>query len=316
MRSGAAGNHVGYFHETAFYDSDESFLSIVEPFLREGVECGEPTLVTCAAPNAALLRRALGPLDGVTFIAGEARYVTPAATIRSYREHFTKLVAGGAEQIRVVGDVPHPGRGVPWDSWARYEAAINHAYDSFPLWGMCPYDLRTTPDFVLDEVVRTHTHVASPAGHRANDCYTPPTQFLDRRAASADPLEATPPDVALRDPSPKQARAVVQELSSATQLEPHDIEGLVLSVSETITNGILHGREPVDMRVWVRPTRVVVTVHDAGSGPADPLAGLLPPPEGSLGGRGMWLSHLSCADVNLRVDVHGFTVRLVAGDLV
>src|SRR4051812_24413825 len=88
VRSGAAEGTAGYFHEMALYDSDDAFLAIVEPFLREGVEAGEPTLVTCAEPNSALLRRTLADLAGVTFVPGESRYVSPAATIRSYRNQF------------------------------------------------------------------------------------------------------------------------------------------------------------------------------------------------------------------------------------
>ena len=45
MRSGAAASYSGYFHEAAFYDSDDEFLAIVVPFLTEGVEAREPAMV-------------------------------------------------------------------------------------------------------------------------------------------------------------------------------------------------------------------------------------------------------------------------------
>ena len=65
---------------------------------------------------------------------------------------------------RVASEVPHPGVGAPWDGWARYEAAINRAYAEFPLWGLCAYDTRITPGAVLDDVARTHPHLATAHG--------------------------------------------------------------------------------------------------------------------------------------------------------
>jgi hypothetical protein len=46
------------------------------------------------------------------------------------------LAADGAERIRVVTTVPHPGIGAPWDGWCRYEAAINELLGAFPVWGI------------------------------------------------------------------------------------------------------------------------------------------------------------------------------------
>ncbi|MFD0592561.1 MEDS domain-containing protein [Catellatospora coxensis] len=178
MRTGAAAEHRGFFHETAFYASDEEFLSVVIPFLTGGVAEGEPTLAVFAERNERLVRDALGGDSGVIFIRGDAQYQRPAGAIKRYREMLAAHVAAGAAQIRVAGDVPHPGVGVPWEWWARYEAAVNHAYDDFPMWGLCPYDTRTTPDEVLDFVRRTHPHIATPLGHTANLAFQDPLALL------------------------------------------------------------------------------------------------------------------------------------------
>jgi anti-sigma regulatory factor (Ser/Thr protein kinase) len=317
VRSGAACDHAGYFHETAFYGSNDEFLSIVVPFVEGGVAAGEPTLVTLAQPNADLVRAAMPIVDGVTFVPGEARYRTPATTIRIYRETFAALVAQGATQIRVVGDVPHPGFGVPWDSWARYEAVVNHAYDDFPVWGLCPYDTRTAPAFVLDEVARTHRHIADANGrHHANAHFTDPVDFLGARITAADPIETTQPDLELVDPTPGQARHALGAVVAATLLDEDEIHGLDLAVSEAVTNALVHGEKPVSFRVWA-PTarRVVVTVNDRGPGPADPFVGLVPPQHRGPGGLGLWIAHQTCTDVAMRRDADGFTVRLLAGEL-
>ena len=56
MRTGAAANHVGYFHEAAIYDSDDEFLDVVVPHLAEAVAAGEPAIVSLPDDQAVLAR--------------------------------------------------------------------------------------------------------------------------------------------------------------------------------------------------------------------------------------------------------------------
>lgn len=313
MRSGAAVGHAGYFHETAFYGSDGELLDVVVPFLEGGRAAGEPTLVALDRRNTALVRGAMD-VDGIRFLPGAGQYDRPAATIRAYRHMLAGLVAAGAEQIRVVGDVPHPGSGAPWQGWARYEAVVNHAYDAFPLWGLCPYDTRTTPADVLEEVALLHQHVATPdGGHTRNDRYVDPASHLAARGSGpADPLLEGPPAFDLRDPTSQDARIAVAALG--VPLERGTIEDLVAATSEVVSNALRHGRPPVRVRGWVGPDRVVVLVHDGGGGPADPFVGLLQPDrDPASGGLGLWIAHQLCSEVALSSDDDGFDVLLVAG---
>jgi anti-sigma regulatory factor (Ser/Thr protein kinase) len=319
-RTGAAEGHNGYYHEAAFYGSDDEFLAIVVPFLLDGRAAGEPTISTLGERNAALVRAAIGDTTGITFVEGSLQYARPAVTIADYRARFGALVEEGATQIRVVGDVPHPGFGVPWDAWARYEAVVNHAYDDFPLWGLCPYDTRITPDDVLEEVARTHPRVVGPDGHHVhNDRFEDPSAFLSDRlrkgAARPDPLEAAPPAVRLAEPSPAEARHAVARLATLAGVPDQSTQDLVLAVSEVVTNACVHGRPPVPVEAWAGRNRIVVAVRDGGAGPVDPFVGLLcPDREPGRGGFGLWLAHQLCADVRLGLDEHGcFVVRLVSG---
>jgi anti-sigma regulatory factor (Ser/Thr protein kinase) len=70
---------------------------------------------------------------------------------------------------------------------------------------------------------------------------------------------------------------------------------------------------PARMRLWRAPDRLVVTVTDAGGGPRDPFAGLLPAGSGADGGLGLWIVHQSCSHVAMYRDPTGFTIRLTAG---
>jgi anti-sigma regulatory factor (Ser/Thr protein kinase) len=315
VRTGAAAGHVGYYHEAILYDSDEHLLAVVLPFLLGGVEAGEPTVVGFGERNAELVRRALPTGTAVTFLPGGDVYARPTAAIRAYRKLLGSYVADGARQIRIVGELPPAVLGATWDWWARYESAINHAYDDFPLWSMCAYDTRTTPSRVLTDVARTHPRVALPdGGHVATDGYTEPTSYLaEHHLMLPDPLQWTAPAVELTDPSPAEARDAVRATHRG-QLSADDLDDLVVSVSEVASNALRHGVPPVRMRLWSGPDRMVVTVHDRGPGPTDPYAGLLPAGNGAAGGLGLWISHQSCNHVALHRDADGFTVRLTAGN--
>ncbi|GAA3304765.1 sensor histidine kinase [Dactylosporangium vinaceum] len=312
MRSGAPAGRPGFFHEAAFYSSDEEFLAIVAPFLAGGLAAGEPTVAAFNPHFTGLLRAAPG-LGGVRFLDGEEHYTRPATAIHRYRGLVAGLVAAGAEQVRVAGEVPHPGVGVPWDWWARYEAVINHAYDELPLWGLCPYDVRICPPDVIAQVRRTHPYVANTAGHHPNPDFADPEEFLrNRPSAWRDPLERTPPRAHLTDPMPAELRAAVIAAGEHSAIPPQDLRGLVLAATEVVTNALVHGAPPVDARVWAAERRVLVTVADAGPGPRSPLVGLRPV-RTPTGGLGLWIAHQICAHVDLRHEQGRFTVRLLAG---
>ncbi|MDG4826253.1 sensor histidine kinase [Asanoa sp. WMMD1127] len=315
-RTGAAADHVGYFHEAVYYQADEELLAIVLPFLVGGVDEKEPTVVAFGPEKADLVRRALPPsaASGVTFLTGGSMYARPAAAIRAYQDLLAGHVADGAMQIRIVGEIPRPSLGATWDWWARYESAINHAYDDYPLWSLCAYDTRITPSAVLDDVARTHPRSLQADGrHEPSPTYVAPSAFLSAwPPAAPDPLQAGPPRVTLVDPTAAQARHAVRLVDPGLPVD--DIEELVVAVSEVVTNALRHGLPPVRVRYWSGADRIVVAVTDGGTGPEDPFAGLLPSRENATGGLGLWITHQSCNYVTFARDADGFTLRLTAGN--
>lgn len=315
MRTGAAAGHLGYYHEAACYASDDELVATAVPFLVDGVAAGEPSVVSMGERTAALLRSALPAGLPVTFLPGGPMYARPAGAIRSYRRLLAEHVAAGAAQIRIIGELPPSAFGATWDWWARYESAINHAYDPFPLWSMCAYDVRTTPAPVLADVLRTHPRTALPGGrHVANVTYTAPERFLaEPRPSAPDPVQAGAPLADLADPSLAEARQAVRDAERGL-LSRADAEDFVLAVSEAVANAYRHGRPPLRMRLWRDVDRVVVAVSDAGQGPRDPFAGLLPAGDGADGGLGLWIMHQVCDHVTMRRGPDGFTVRLTAGN--
>lgn len=313
VRTGAAAGHRGHFHEAVWYSTDDELLAVVVPFLLGGAEAGEPTVVALGTRAAGLVRDALPAGAAVDYLAGDDMYVRPASAIRSYRRLLADHVAGGARQIRVVGELAEFGR--TWDWWARYESAVNHAYDDFPLWSMCAYDARITPAVVLEDVARTHPRFAVPGGGRVpSPSYVEPDAFLgEPRPPVPDPLQAGPPVVELVDPTPFQARRAVHDVDRG-QLPRIDVDYLVVAVSETVTNALRYGRPPVVLRAWAGEDRIVVTVGDRGEGPQNPFAGLLPAADDAPGGRGLWITHQACSHVVAGRTAEGWTIRLTAGN--
>ncbi|WP_433260796.1 anti-sigma factor RsbA family regulatory protein [Actinosynnema sp. CS-041913] len=315
MRTGVGAGGRGYDHAAVYYDSYDELLAVVVPFARAGLDAGEPTVVSLEQHKVDLVRAALPEKSDVTFLVADDLYARPAAAIKSYRELMTEYVAQGARHIRIFGEVPRSGLGATWDWWARYEAAVNHIYDEFPLRSMCGYDTRTTPRHVLHDVALTHPFVVTPDGrHLANDRYVEPPTFLTTPRPVLDhSVQYSPPLVEMTDPTPLAARRAVLA-ANRSGLPAEQVGDMVLAVTEVVTNALLHGRPPVHVRLWSDPGRLVVTVHDRGAGPDDPFAGLLPAPNRSLGGLGLWLAHQLCHHIALDRDDNGFTVRLTMGD--
>jgi anti-sigma regulatory factor (Ser/Thr protein kinase) len=318
-RTGTDARPRGYDHAAAYYASDEELLAVAVPFLLEAKDAGEPALVSLEPERAELVRTALPRSPDVTFLVTDDIYVRPAAAIKEYRSMMAGFVADGARDIRIFGEVPKAAISTAWDWWVRYEAAVNHAYDEFPLRSVCAYDTRTTPRHVLDDVARTHPFVAASDGWRdSSGLYlNTPTFLATPRPITPYPIQLTAPLVALADPTPATARRAVRDVNT-TSLPGDEIDDLLLSVSEIVANAHCHGRPPVRVTVWGDAAHMVVVVHDDGPGPTDPFAGLLPAPHPDIArnhaGFGLWLAHQMCSHVALHRDADGFTVRLTAGD--
>jgi anti-sigma regulatory factor (Ser/Thr protein kinase) len=312
MRTGAARGQAGHFHEAGFYASDAEFRALIVPFAEEGIAAGEPVIIGYDDRKSALLRSWLSDPSAVEFIGDESLYATPTRAIAAYRRLFEFHAAMGAEQIRIAGDVPHPGNGGQFEGWDRYEAAVNTVWQDFPVWGRCLYDATTTPPAVVDVVERTHPRIVSPTGQRReSDRYQDAPAFEDPPYAP-DPLEGSTPVAELVNRPVADARHALARIARGRVRDPI-VQDLLIGVTEAVTNAQRYGRPPATVRIWTAADRIVVTVHDTGNGPADRLAGLVPVPSSTPGrhlGLGLWVMHQLDIDVTVRHTSEGFTVRL------
>jgi anti-sigma regulatory factor (Ser/Thr protein kinase) len=311
VSAGVSAAGFGNVHEAGFYSSDDDFLTLIVPFVEEGVDAGEAIIIGYDERKAHLLRGRLRNPSAVTFSTDTALYATPAGAIAAFRRLFTQHAAGSAAPIRIAGDVPHPGNGGRFHGWDRYESAANTVWDDFPVHSRCLYDATTISIQVRDVVERSHPHLLTANGLRAeNPRYEDPARFK-RMSAVVDPIEWSTPVVELHNPTPAQARDAVKQVA-AGRLDEVTFTDLVLGVSEAADNAQVHGQSPTRVRIWTGSDRVLVHIRDSGHGPLNPLAGLVPVHSAVSAGLGLWLIHQLNLDVDLLPDNDGYTVRMVA----
>ena len=314
MRTGAARGCIGNFHEAGFYDSDEQFLALILPFVTEGLDAGEPVVIGYDTRKCDLLRAALPRQSAVNFIADKSLYASPARAIEAYRRQFDRHLAAGAGQIRIAGDVPHEGNGGVFAGWDRYESAVNVVWQDYPVWSRCLYDARTVSDLVRDVVERTHPRLVA-AGAAAS----PSRRYQDVDSYKAlpvavDSLQDSGPALVLTDPTPEEVRNRLAQLGHG-RIGITTLEELLFAATEAVLNAQQYGLPPTTVITWAGTDRMVVSIHDTGSGPVEPLTGLVPAHAATTSpGLGLWLSHqLAHIDIALLTDPTGFTVQLRAG---
>ena len=64
MATSVAEVEEGFLHAAAFYDSLDSWVDLVAPFVRDGVRAGEPVMVAELPAQLAALEQALGDEAG------------------------------------------------------------------------------------------------------------------------------------------------------------------------------------------------------------------------------------------------------------
>jgi anti-sigma regulatory factor (Ser/Thr protein kinase) len=314
MRTGAARGQAGHFHEAGFYRSDAEFRALIVPFAEEGIAAGEPVIIGYDDRKNALLRSWLTDPSAVEFIGDKGLYATPARAIATYWRLFESHLAAGAGQIRIAGEVPHPGNGGRFEGWDRYEAAVNTVWQEFPVWGRCLYDATTAPAAVLDIVERTHPRIVAPSGERRASGRYQDARVFEGLPYAPDPLEDSPPLAELVNRPAADARQALTQIGRG-HVPATTLQDLLIGVTEALTNAQRHGRPPATVRIWAAPGHILVTVHDAGPGPADHLAGLVPAPD-RRSGLGLWVMHQLDIDVALRHTGNGFMVRLHGGTMI
>jgi anti-sigma regulatory factor (Ser/Thr protein kinase) len=300
----------GFRHEALLYSGDESFLAATLPFIRDGLEAGEPVMVAVVREKIDLLRSRLnGSSDAVTFADMREVGRNPALVIPAWREFVARHAT--APRMRGVGEPIWAERTEPEIvECHHHESLLNLAFADGPaLWLLCPYDTETLRPDVLRKAAQSHPLIDDHGVQRESQSYAepetigapfngplpdPPGRTEELPFASPDDLEAT--------------RRFVTELARTQEIDPVRVDGLVLAVDELVTNSLRHGGGNGILRIWREGDEVVCEVADSGT-ISDPLVGRIRPPLDQPGGRGLWIANHFCDLLQIRSSSAGTVVR-------
>lgn len=308
LASGA--NDSPFVHEALLYSGADAFLGGTVPFIRRGLDAGEPVLVLVGAAKIARLRLALGQhACRVVFSDMAVVGANPARIIPIWQDFVREHSAPG-----------HPVRGIGEPIWAqrspaelvechRHESLINLAFDGTPARLLCPYDTDALGEPVIAEALRTHPSVADRDGTRASATY----RGLE---AIAEPFDDPLPDPAAdaRElgfdvESLPTVRGYVACLAGEAGLRSSRRSDLVLAVNEIATNSVRHAGGSGTLLVWTDDDFLLAEVRDRGR-IDKPLAGRERPSREQQSGRGLWIANQLCELVQVRSFPSRNAVRL------
>ena len=299
-----------FHHEALLYHDAGGYLDGTVPFIRAGLDAGEPVLVAVGREKTGLLREALGA--------------------DASRVEFTDMAVLGRNPARIipvwhdfVSDRRRPGggvRGIGEPIWAGrsddevvecqlHESLLNLAFADTPSFRLlCPYDAAALDERVTYEAACSHPVITDAGG-------TGPSRHYRGLAAVTEPFEgplAPPPpgrEVLAFDRAGLPAvRALVAQVGETAGLG--DVRGpkLVLAAHELAMNSIVHGGGHGVLLAWAQDDVAVCEVRDRGR-IADPLVGRRRPRPDQLGGWGVWIANQTCDLVQVRSGPAGTAVR-------
>jgi anti-sigma regulatory factor (Ser/Thr protein kinase) len=310
-RPGRYRTHDGYRHEAFFWDGDDQFIAGTVPFIREGLEAGEPVMVAVTGPRIEVLREALAEdAAKVRFVDMARLGANPARIIPAWRL-FTDEHPG--RPVRGIGEPIWRGRRLEELAECQmHEALLNLAVDTeTPLWLMCPYDTGTLPADVVAEAHRSHPVVLDVETHRGSTTYGG-VHYIGKMFKAKLPPTHVHVVVSHRtfgDDDFATVRADVRAHASSAGLSAEQTDDLVLGVHEVAVNSVRHGRGTSELRIWEEHHALVCEVRGTGR-IANPMDGRLPTASEDEPGHCLWMAHQLCDLVQVRSGKTGTTVRI------
>lgn len=299
-----------FSHEALVYDSEDTYVRCVVPFVREGLACDESVLVATTPERLRVLRGALGEDAGRVRMEDMTRLGhNPAVIIPAWQAFSDEQKAAG-RGVRGVGEPCYHGRN-PDEvvECHRHEALLNVAFDGSGSWRLlCPYDAAALDPAIVDDALRTHpwiwedgSVVPSPRYHGGHAAFE---HFALELPDLGPPAAATffgAADLRLvRTLTAESARA-----AGMTRARRHDA---TVVVSELVTNSIRHGGAGGALALWVHDDTLVCEVRDDGL-IEDPLVGRVRPGRAARSGWGLWLCHQLCDLLQIRTTEVGTVIR-------
>jgi anti-sigma regulatory factor (Ser/Thr protein kinase) len=313
----ATTRHPGYRHEAFLYRGDAEFVSGCLPFLRAGLDAGEPVMVAVVPSRIALLRDALGAAAaGIRFVDMAELGRNPARILPAWVA-FVDEYGVGKQPVRGIGEPVWAGRrDAEVLECQLHEALLNVAIDpDTSFWLRCPYDVAALPQATIDAVSLSHPVLVGPDEFRGSTGYggLHLVESLFHGELAESPSESTEAVSEFRFGADDltSLRRLVGRAADDVGLSGDRVADLELAVHEIAANSIRHGGGQGRVRAWTGDGALHYEVLDAGS-IADPLVGRVAPALDAESGRGVWIANQVSDLVQIRSSERGTTVRVLA----
>ncbi|QBI55884.1 hypothetical protein EKD16_20625 [Streptomonospora litoralis] len=297
-------------HQACVYGSDAEFLETALPFLRRGVERGEPVLAATSAANIAMLKRDLGRhAHGVDYVESVAFGRRPPERLIAIDQYWRKRARTGEGRIRILAEPVWSGRSErEIAAWTHMESSMTLLFGATNIWMVCPYDTRLVPPRIVADARRTHPELVLGRASRASRTFVEPSVFTADGAVSGSvPANLsggrfTPADLPrLREDALAYAGRLSVPRSRALDL--------ALAVNEVAANAVEHGGGTGSLWFWTEDDELICEiVDDAACGGVPPFAGC--PPALDERGGGLWVVRQLCDRVHPRSVEGRSVVRL------
>jgi len=221
---------AGLVHQILLYEDVQHFLDEVLPFVREGIERGEPVLAVTTEVNTSALRDELGrKASDVRFVDPARWYDAPGRTMAACNRYLHEQ-RDGHDRVRVVGEPVWAG----WSTleisgWKRFEASLNLAFATAPAWMICSYDERALPESVVADARRTHPELSG--GGKSLD-FADPTGFCTELDTDFEPAPDGRYAALAFDGDPAPVRRFVAPQAANLGLSVSRRDDLVLAANE------------------------------------------------------------------------------------
>jgi anti-sigma regulatory factor (Ser/Thr protein kinase) len=299
-------------HEALLYSGWAEFVAGTMPFIRGGLEAGEPVLVVESSAKIDVLRMALGHDASEVLFADMGEVGSnPARIIPAWHDFVTRHGDSG-RRLRGIGEPIWKGRSDDeLVECQRHESLLNVAFGrGLPWWLMCPYDTDNLDEAVIDEARRSHEYITERAsGNKRSEMF----RGLE---ASGAPFDAPFPEpgtsirhLTFSSEDLVSVRQLVSRHARAARLAPGRADELVTAVNEVATNSVRHGGGSGSLRLWQDPSSMVCEIRDKGRF-HKPLVDRERPLRDIAAPRGLWLANQLCDLVQIRSLPEGTVVRL------
>jgi len=319
--------HRGYRHEALIYRGLQGFLDAVVPFVRDGVDRGQPVLVAVIEPRMQALRLALGAdAERVNFVDMAVLGKNPARIIPAWREFVethspVPETDSGNDPGLKKSTVGTPIRGVGEPIWAGrrrseieecqfHEALLNLAIcPDTPLWLLCPYDAESLPADVLDEAHRSHPAFIDAEVYRGSTMYGGAYHVGAMFGRELPPPVGPVRNLVVSGNDGPQVADWVRRWAEGSGLSVSRAGRLASALRDITQDSVRRpGRSEV-LQLWQEGSALICQIHDAAH-LQDPLVGRRP--SGQEDSRGLALRRANdlCDLVQVRSGAAGTTVRI------